>query len=173
MSVSLWCAGVEHRDNGQRWRWRSLGSCQWTRSGEGRALGLDSRRVTSRGGWHLGHALAQGRGGASRVIRAVPGLARHMLGNTHAVWYSRGFSGWSSKKHLMLRTAGFRSSLASKLDGGSSSRNWWWHMVSQRRVRQGEATSWGARGYWIKNPEVGPFSPGEVDRLYVNRGSLV
>jgi hypothetical protein len=41
-----------------------------------------------------------------------------------------------------------------------------------RRVRQVEATSCGARDRWIKNPGVGPFRPGGVDRLYVNRGSF-
>jgi hypothetical protein len=54
-----------------------------------------------------------------------------------------------------------------------SGRNWWRHVVSHRRVRRGEATSCGARGYRIKNPGVGPFCPGGVDSLRVNRGSLV
>jgi hypothetical protein len=40
-------------------------------------------------------------------------------------------------------------------------------------VHKGEATLCGVRGRQIKNLGVGPFSPGGVDRLYVNRGSLV
>jgi hypothetical protein len=39
-------------------------------------------------------------------------------------------------------------------------------------VRQGEATSCGARGHQIKNLGVGLFARGGVDILYVNMGSL-
>jgi hypothetical protein len=51
------------------------GSCRWTRSGEGLALGLDQgtrvARVTSHGGRHQGHALVRGRGGAGRVASMI------------------------------------------------------------------------------------------------------
>jgi hypothetical protein len=40
---------------------------------------------------------------------------------------------------------------ASKLDGGGSEGNQWRHVASQRRVRQGEVTSCGARGRRIRN----------------------
>jgi hypothetical protein len=46
-------------------------------------------------------------------------------------------------------------------------------VTSQQRVRQGEPTSCETRGHRIKNTGVGVFCPGGVDRLYVNRGSLV
>jgi hypothetical protein len=39
-------------------------------------------------------------------------------------------------------------------------------------MHQGEATPCEGRDRWIENLGVGPFCPGGVDRLYVNRGSL-
>jgi hypothetical protein len=53
-----------------------VGFVRWTRSSEGRALGLDwlgdwRRWATSRDGRHLGHARARGRGRADRVTGVV------------------------------------------------------------------------------------------------------
>jgi hypothetical protein len=63
------------------------------------------------------------------------------------------------KNHAALRTMGFRPSLASKLGGDGSGGNPRWHVVSLRRVRQGEATLCGAGGLQIKILGVRPFHP--------------
>jgi hypothetical protein len=75
MSVGLWCAGVEHRDSGRWQRWRSCGFVLMDRERWSTSVGSWmrdwSRQVTSCGGWHLGHALAQGCGGVGHVIDTV------------------------------------------------------------------------------------------------------
>jgi hypothetical protein len=63
------------------------------------------------------------------------------------------------EKHLALRTTGFRPRLDSNLGVGGFSGNQRRHVVSSQRVRQGEATSRGARGCQIKITGVGPFCP--------------
>jgi hypothetical protein len=70
--------------------------------------------VTSRGGLHLGHVLARGRGGASRVAGPVEDWQDTCLGcgDAHAVQYSWWFGGRTSKIHPTLWTMGFRPSLA-------------------------------------------------------------
>jgi hypothetical protein len=60
--------------------------------------------------------------------------------------------------------------LKTQRDGFEGNR--WQHMASQRMVRQHESTSCGARVLRIENLGVDPFRPGEVDRLFVNRGNL-
>jgi hypothetical protein len=147
MSVGLWCAGVEHRCGGRRRRWRSCGfvpiEWEWWRTSAGTWPRGQSHRVTSLGGWHLGHALTRGCGGAGCVGSAVedcwdtcPGRGGRTCG---------ALLGWSLKNHPTLRTSSCRSSLASELGGGDSGGNRRRHVVSSRRVRQGEATLCGAR----------------------------
>jgi hypothetical protein len=127
MSVGLWCAGVEHRDDGQRRR-----SCgfvpmdreRW-RTSVGTWLRDRSRQVTSCGGWHLGHALARGHGGADRVAGAIEdwrdmypwrgGRARTVILTVVSVV--------EPQNHLTLRTTGFWPGLVSKLGGGGSGEN--------------------------------------------------
>jgi hypothetical protein len=50
MSFGLCCVGVEHRDDGRPTAKVEghMGSCRWTESGEGRALGLDRGTRESR-----------------------------------------------------------------------------------------------------------------------------
>jgi hypothetical protein len=67
---------------------------------------------------------------------------------------------------------GFRSSMASKLGGGGSIGNQGQHVVSQRRVHQGEATSLDHVAVGSKLQELVHFASVGVDRLYVNRDSL-
>jgi hypothetical protein len=131
-------------------------SCWWTAATWPRD---QSRRVTSCGGWHLGHKLVRGQDGAGRVtVRSRTGGTRVQdVGDAHAVCYSRWFGGWSSENNPRLHTKGFWPSLDSKLGGGGSSGNQRWHVASSRRVHQGEATSCGACGHQIKILRVGPF----------------
>jgi hypothetical protein len=75
------------------------------------------------------------------------------------------------QNHHTLRMAGFaefrpQNPTAAVLEGTGGST--WRH--SERCVK---ATSCGARGRPIKNLAVGLFCPGGVDRLYINRVSLV
>jgi hypothetical protein len=51
MSIDLWCAGVEHRDDGRRLRWRSCELVLMDREGEGRVLGIDW--WTEAAGWQV------------------------------------------------------------------------------------------------------------------------
>jgi hypothetical protein len=76
------------------------------------------------------------------------------------------------QNHPSLWMVGFRSSLASKLGGGSSGGNQWHHVSSKQMVRQGKATWCGAHGHRIESLGVGPFRLGGVHRLYVNTCSL-
>jgi hypothetical protein len=155
MSVGLWCAGVEHRDDDQRLRW----SCglvlmdreRWRASVVSWLTDRNSR-VTNRGSWHVGHTLAWGRGGVDRVVDVVEDSwnTRLVVDDTHAVRYSRGFDGMGLKTTQYYRWQVLLSLGLKTL---------WRHVASQQRVHQGEATSCGAHGRWIKNPGVGPFLP--------------
>jgi hypothetical protein len=163
MSIGLWCAGVEHRDGGRRRRRRSCGfepmdQERWSTSTR-TWLRDQSRRVTSRGGGHLGQTLAWGHGGANRVDGAdedcrtcVRTWGTHMWGAT------RGGLVVEPQKTTSA-TDGFCWVWASKLGGGGSVGNRRRHMVSSRRVRRGEAISCRACGHQIKFPGVGPFRP--------------
>jgi hypothetical protein len=74
-TISLRCAGVEHRDVGWRLRWRSYGLIlidqEWWRTSVGSWLMDRSSWVTSHGGWHLGHALTRGCGRAGHVAGTI------------------------------------------------------------------------------------------------------
>jgi hypothetical protein len=110
----LWCAGVEHRYSGRRWKWRScrfmVMDREWWMTSAVTWPRDQCHRVTSRGGWHLGHALTWGRGGAGLVASIVEDWGDTCLGRggrTHTVRYSLWFGGWSSKNHPALQTTGF------------------------------------------------------------------
>jgi hypothetical protein len=75
MSVGLWCACLEHRDDGRKLRWRSCALVlmdreRWRASARS-WLTNQSNQVASHGGWHLGHTLTRGRGGVDRVTNVV------------------------------------------------------------------------------------------------------
>jgi hypothetical protein len=103
MLASLWCADVEHRDGGQRRRWRSCGFVsmdqeRW-RTSAGTWPRDQGRRVTSRGGWHLGHTLTWGCDEASHLVGTVEDWWNTCQGRggAHTVLYSRQFR-WLSLK---------------------------------------------------------------------------
>jgi hypothetical protein len=164
MSIGLWCAGVEHRDGGPRLRWRSCGLVlmdreQW-RMSVGSWLTYRSRGVTSRGGWQLVHIIARGHGG----VDCVAGMFKDW-------WDTRLYVGMRTRcdTHVGLVVyaskppsttyGGFYWVWTSKLGDGGSRGNYWWHVASQQRVHQGEATSCEACGRRIENLGVGLFCP--------------
>jgi hypothetical protein len=163
MSVDLWCAGVEHRDGGLRLRWRSSGLVlmdrEWWRASVGSWLMDQSIRVTSRGGWHLGHALARGLGGVDRVSSVVENWRDTRLvveDVQRGAVLTTSLVVWASK--LPSATDGkFCWVWASKLDSDGSRGNRWRHVAWTRRVRQGEASPREGRGRRIKNLGVDPF----------------
>ena len=95
MSVSLWCASMEHIYGDRRLRWRSCGLMlmgrERLRASVGSWLTDRSSRVTNRGGGHLGHTLAWGRGGVDCVAGVIKDWwdTRLVVEDTHMVWYSR------------------------------------------------------------------------------------
>jgi hypothetical protein len=161
----LWYAGVEHRYGARRWKWRSYDFVvmdpEWWMTSAETWPRDQCHRVTSCGGWHLGHALAWGRGRASLVASAVEDWGDTCLGRggrAHGallavVW-------WLILEKLPSATDdGFRPSLASKLSGNSGG-NQRRHVASSRRVCQDEATSCIVHGRQIKIPGFCPFRPG-------------
>jgi hypothetical protein len=175
MSLGLWCAGVEHRYSGRRWRWRSNGfmpmDSERRRTSAGTWLRNWRSRVTSHSGWHLGHAHAWARGKADRVAGAVEDWRDRGPGceGAHMWCYSRRF------QRLSLKTTNcwFLLSLGLKLGGAGSGGNRRRHVASSWRVHRGETTSCGTCGRQINLPGVGPIAPVELmDRLYIFRGSL-
>jgi hypothetical protein len=152
MSIGLWCACVEHRDSGRRWRWRSCGFVlidqeRW-RTSDGTWPKDQSWRVASHGDWHLGHALAWGHRREGRVDGAVedcrdtcPGHGGHAWGAIlTVVWW------------LILKNPPSTMDIRFLTEFGLKTK-WWrfrweWmrHVASSRRVCRGEATLCGARG---------------------------
>jgi hypothetical protein len=65
--------------------------------------------VASRGGRHLGHALARGRGGVDRVAGTVEDWrdTRLVVEDAHAVWYSRQVWWFGPQNHPALWMPGF------------------------------------------------------------------
>jgi hypothetical protein len=130
--------------------------------------------VTSRGGWHLGHAIARGCGGVDRVADVVDDWrdTRVVVEDVHEVWYSQWVWWFGPQNHPALRMVGFakfgpQNSTTVVLEGTGGGT---WHdreacvKATQLRVKDVAVGS--------KTLELVHFSPGGVDRLYVNRGNL-
>jgi transposase len=118
------------------------------------------------------HALARGRGGVDRVAGMVKDWRDTCLvvEDVHKVRCSRRVWWFGPQNLPALRMAGFaefwpQNSAAPVLErtGGDTWRD---------RGCQGKATPCEGCGRRIKILGVGPFHPGGVDMLYVNRGSL-
>jgi hypothetical protein len=163
--IGLWCAYVEHRNNSQRRRWRScrfipMDRERWRTSVE--TWPRDhSHRVTSRGGWHLGHTRAREHGRANCITDAVEDwqdTCPRRGGRTRGALFTVVMV-VEPRKPPSATGGGFCWVWAAKLSGGGSGGNRRWHMASSWRVRRGKTTSCGARVRQIKIPRVGPFRP--------------
>jgi hypothetical protein len=165
---SLWCVGMEHRDDGRRRRWRSCGLMpmdreRWRTSAR-TWLRDRSRWVTCRGGWHLEHAFAWGRGGVDRVTSTSRTSRTHVqdMRDMHTVCYSRQFGGWASKPP----NTGFSTRFDLK--------TWWWLFWRELEAARGvimEGASRRSNSVW-KLHKLVHFAFDGVDRLYINRGRL-
>jgi hypothetical protein len=111
MSDGLWCAGVEHSDDGRRLRWRSCGLVlmdreQWTTSARFCLMDRSSRLIT-RGGCHLGHAVTWGCGRVNHVAGVVEDWGDTCPGRG-------GLKVWASKPPNALRMGDWRLDLKTR-----------------------------------------------------------
>jgi hypothetical protein len=160
MSLGSWCAGVEHRYGGRQRRWRSCGFVPMNR--RRMSVGTwprDQRgRVTSRDGWHLGHARAQGRDRADHVADAIEYWRDTCPG--------RGGRACGALLTTVLVDAPQNHPAAGFAKFGPQNSTMWfrwdrsWDVAALRKVRWGEATLCGVCGHHIKILGVGPFCPG-------------